>query len=31
MQKVIQFNQETWLTEYINMNTKLRTEAKNNF
>ena len=31
MQKVIQFNQETWLTEYINMNTKLRTVAKNNF
>ena len=29
--KVIQFNQETWLKPYINMNTKLRTEAKNDF
>ena len=29
--KVIQFNQETWLKEYISMNTKLRTEAKNDF
>ena len=26
--KVFQFNQEAWLKEYINMNTKLRTEAK---
>ena len=24
-------NQETWLKEYINMNTKLRMEAKNDF
>ena len=29
--KVIQFNQEAWLKEYIEINTKLRTEAKNNF
>ena len=27
--KVIQFNQEAWLKEYIDMNTKLRREAKN--
>ena len=27
--KVIQFNQEAWLKPYINMNTKLRTDAKN--
>ena len=29
--KVIQFNQEAWLKEYIEINTRLRTEAKNNF
>ena len=29
--KVIQFNQEAWLKEYIDMNTKLRKQAKNNF
>ena len=29
--KVIQFNQEAWLNEYIDMNTKLRTEAKTGF
>ena len=29
--KVIQFNQETWLKPYIDMNTKLKTEAKNDF
>ena len=29
--KVIQFNQEEWLKPYIGMNTKLRTEAKNDF
>ena len=29
--KVIQFNQEEWLKEYIDMNTKLRIEAKNDF
>ena len=29
--KVIQFNQEAWLKEYIEINTKLRTEAKSNF
>ena len=27
--KVIQFNQEAWLKPYIDMNTKLRTVAKN--
>ena len=27
----MQFNQEAWLKEYIDMNTKLRTEAKNDF
>ena len=31
MLKVIQFNQETWLKEYIVMNTKLRTKAKSDF
>ena len=29
--KVIQFNQEAWLKPYIDMNTKLRKEAKNDF
>ena len=29
--KVVQFNQKAWLKSYIDMNTKLRTEAKNNF
>ena len=29
--RVIQFNQEVWLKPYIKMNTKLRTEAKNDF
>ena len=29
--KVIQFNQEAWLKEYIDINTKLRKEAKNDF
>ena len=28
---VIQFNQEEWLKEYIDMNTKSRTETKNDF
>ena len=28
---VIQLNQGTWLNSYINMNTKLRQNAKNNF
>ena len=28
---VIQFNPEAWLKPYINMNTKLKTEAKNDF
>ena len=29
--RVIQFNQEDWLKPYIDMNTKLRVEAKNDF
>ena len=29
--KVTQFNQEAWLKPYIDMNTKLKTEAKNDF
>ena len=29
--RVIQFNQEDWLKPYINVNTKLRKEAKNDF
>ena len=29
--RIIQFNQEAWLKPYIDMNTKLRTEAKNGF
>ena len=28
--RVIQFNQKAWLKPYINTNTKLSTEAKNN-
>ena len=28
---VFQFNQEAWLKEYIDVNTKLRTKAKNDF
>ena len=31
MHKVIQFNQEEWLKPYIDLNTNLRTEAKNDF
>ena len=31
MHRVIQFNQKAWLKPYIDMNTKLRTEAKNDF
>ena len=29
--KVIQFNQKAWLKPYIDMNTKLRTDEKNDF
>ena len=29
--RIIQLNQEAWLKPYIDMNTKLRTEAKNDF
>ena len=29
--RVIQFNQKTWLKPYIDINTKYRTEAKNEF
>ena len=29
--KVIQFSQKAWLKPYIDMNTKLRTDAKNDF
>ena len=31
VQKVIQFNQEDWSKSYIDMNTKLRKVAKNDF
>ena len=31
VQRVIQFTHEAWLKPYIEMNTKLRTEAKNGF
>ena len=29
--RVIQFNQETWLKEYVDMNTELRKQTKNDF
>ena len=31
LHRIIQFNQEAWLKPYINMNTKFRKEAKNDF
>ena len=31
VRRVIQFNQKDWLKPYIDMNTKLRKEAKNDF
>ena len=31
VQRVIQFNQEAWLKKYIDMNTELRKQAKNDF
>ena len=31
LHRVIQFNQETWLKEHIDMNTELRKQAKNDF
>ena len=31
VQRVIKFNQKAWLEPYIKMNTKLRTEANNDF
>ena len=31
MRRVIQFNQKVWLKPYIDVNTKLRKEAKNDF
>ena len=29
--RIIQFNQKAWLKLYVDMNAKLRTEAKNDF
>ena len=31
MHKVIQFNQRAWLKSYIDLNTKSKPEAKNDF
>ena len=31
IQRVIKFNQRAWLKPYVDMNTKLRTEAKSQF
>lgn len=29
--RVVEFNQDAWIKQYIDMNTELRAEAKNNF
>ena len=29
--KIIKFNQQAWIKPYIDMNTELRTKAKNDF
>ena len=29
--KIIKFNQQAWIKSYIDMNTELRTKAKNDF
>ena len=29
--RIIQFNQKAWFKSYVDMNAKLRTEAKNDF
>ena len=29
--RIIQFNQKAWLKSYVDINAKLRTEAKNDF
>ena len=31
MHRVIQFNKKAWIKPYVDMNTKLRKEAKNEF
>ena len=31
MHKVLQFNEEAWLKEYVDMNSELRKQGKNDF